>query len=259
MWELDHKEGWARKNWCFWTAVLKNTLECHLDCKQIKSLNPKQNQSWIYIGRTDTETEAPILWPPDVKSCLIWKDPDAGKDWGQEEKGVIQVKMVGWHHRLNGHEFVKTPGDSEGQGNLPYFSSWVAKSWVWFSDWTTNKSTEKLKWDVYSLFINSYWYWNTGPQIKIIPSSENTCAFVVQVHLIFNLLNLSPIVIQINMFFFPARTCAHQESGPTFLLLLLKTSTHNNTMGGGWCFLKHWKEKCLKRQRILNSNLHTFT
>ena len=100
MWELDHKEGWASKNWCFRTAVLEKTLESPLDCKEIKPVNLKGNQSWIFIGRTDAEAEAPILWPPDVKSWLIGKDPDAGKDWRQEEKGATEDEMLGWHHWL---------------------------------------------------------------------------------------------------------------------------------------------------------------
>ena len=105
MWELDHKESWAPKNWCFWTVVLEKTLESPLDCKEIKPVNPKGNQSWIFIGRTDTEAESSILWPPDEKSRLFGKDPDAGKDWGQEEKGMTDDEMVGWHYWLNGHEF----------------------------------------------------------------------------------------------------------------------------------------------------------
>ena len=100
MWEFDHKESWAPKNWCFWTVVLEKTLESPLDCKEIKPIHPKGNQSWIFIGRTDAEAEAPILWPPDVKNWLIWKDPDAGKDWRQE-KGT-EDKMDGWYCRLNG-------------------------------------------------------------------------------------------------------------------------------------------------------------
>ena len=104
MWELDHKEGWAPKNWRFWTMVLEKSLENPLDCKEIKPVNPKENQSWIFIGRTDAEAEAPILWPPDVKSRLIRKDPDAGKDRRQEEKGMTEDEMVGWHHWLNGHK-----------------------------------------------------------------------------------------------------------------------------------------------------------
>ena len=105
MWELNHKERWALKNWCFWTVVLEKTLESPLDCKEIQPVHPKGNQSWIFIGRTDAEAEAPILWPPDVKNWLIGKDPDAGKDWRWEEKGTAEDEMVGWYHQLNGHEF----------------------------------------------------------------------------------------------------------------------------------------------------------
>ena len=105
MWELDYKESWAPKNWCFWTVVLEKTLESPLNCKESQSVHPKGNQSWIFIGRTDVEAETPILWPPDVKNWLVWKDPDAGKDWRQEEKGTTEGEMVGWHHWLNGHGF----------------------------------------------------------------------------------------------------------------------------------------------------------
>ena len=105
MWELGYKESWALKNWCFWTVVLEETLESPLDCKEIQPVHTKENQSQVFIGRTDVEAEAPILWPPDAKSWLIGKDPDAGKDWGPEEKGMAEDEMVGWHHQLNGHEF----------------------------------------------------------------------------------------------------------------------------------------------------------
>ena len=125
MWELDHKEGWAPNNWCFWTVVLEKTLESPLNCKEIKPVNPKGNQPWIFIGRIDAE--APILWPPDVKSQLIWKDPDAGKDWRQEEKGTTEDERVGWHHQCNGHEFEQAPGDGEEQGNLACCSPWGLK------------------------------------------------------------------------------------------------------------------------------------
>ena len=125
IWELDHKESWVLNNWCFWTVVLEKTLECPLDCKEIKPVNLKGNQSWIFIGRTDAE--APILCPPDVKSQLIGKDPDAGKDWRQEKKGAAEDEMVGWHHRLNGHEFEQALGDGEGQGGLACCSPWVCK------------------------------------------------------------------------------------------------------------------------------------
>ena len=118
MWKLDDKEIWASKNWCFWTVVLEKTLRNSLDSKEIKPVNPKGNQPWIFTGRTDVEAEAPILRPPDAKDQLIRKDADAGKDWRQEEKGTIEDEMVGWHHRLNGREFEQTPGNGEGQGSL---------------------------------------------------------------------------------------------------------------------------------------------
>ena len=105
MWELNYKESWAPKNWCFWTVLLEETPESPLDCKEIQPVHPKGNQSWKFIRRTDAETETPILRPPDAKNWLIWKDPDAGKDWGQEKKGTTEDELVGWHHRLNGHEF----------------------------------------------------------------------------------------------------------------------------------------------------------
>ena len=125
---MGHKEGWAQKNGSFRAVVLVKTLESPLDSKEIKQVGPKGNQPWIFIGRADAETETPILWPPDAKSWLIGKDPDAGKDWRQEEKWVID-EMVGWHHWLNGYEFEQTPGDSEGQGNLGMFSPWGCKEW----------------------------------------------------------------------------------------------------------------------------------
>ena len=118
MWELNHKKCWALKNWCFRTVVLEKTLEGPLDCKEIKPVNPKGNQPWIFTGKTDTEAEAPILWPPDVKSWLTGKDPDAGKDWRQEGKGMTEDKMVGWHHQLDGHEFEQARGVGNGQGSL---------------------------------------------------------------------------------------------------------------------------------------------
>ena len=137
MWELDHnKEGWAPKNWCFWTVVLEKTLESPLDCKVIKPVNPKGNQSWIFIGRTDAEAETSVLWPPDAKNWLTGKDLDARKDWRQEEKGMTEDEMVGWHHQPNGHEFEQTQGDSGGQRNLTFCSSWGHKEWPHLSDWT---------------------------------------------------------------------------------------------------------------------------
>ena len=118
MWELDHKESWAPKNWCFQTVVLEKTLESPLYCKEIKPVNLKGNMPWIFIGKTDAEAEALTLWPLDVKSQLIEKDPDAGKDWRQEEKGATEDGVVGWHHWLNGQEFEQALGDGEEQGGL---------------------------------------------------------------------------------------------------------------------------------------------
>ena len=127
MWELDHKESWVPKNWCFLTVVLEKTLESPLDCKEITPVCPKGNQAWIFTGMTDGEAEAPIFWPPDVKSWLIRKDSDAGEDWRQEEMGMTKDEMVGWHQWLNGREFEHTPGDGEEQGSLVCCSQWGHK------------------------------------------------------------------------------------------------------------------------------------
>ena len=125
MWELDNKKGWAPKNWCLWAMMLEKTLESPLESKEIKPVNPKGNQPWILIGRTDTE--APILRPPDMKSWLTGKDPDAGKDWRQDDKGTTEDEVVGWHHRLNRHGFEQTLEDGEGQGSLVCCSPWGCK------------------------------------------------------------------------------------------------------------------------------------
>ena len=127
MWELDYKESWVLKNWCFWTVVLEKTVESPLDCKEIKLINPKGSQLWIFIWRTDAEAEAPILWTADVMSWLIGKDPDAGKDWRQNEKQVAEDDMVRLYHQLNGHESEQTPRDSKGQESLVNCSSWGYK------------------------------------------------------------------------------------------------------------------------------------
>ena len=126
MWELDHKKGWVLKNWCFQTVVLEKTPQCPLDSKEYKPVNLKRNIPWIFIGRTDAEAKAPILWPPDVKSQLLRKDPDFGKGWGQKRRAT-EDEMVWCHHRLNGHEFEQTPVDSKGQGSLVYCSPWGCK------------------------------------------------------------------------------------------------------------------------------------
>ena len=141
IWELDYKESWALKNWCFWTVALEKTLESPLDCKEIQPVYPKGDQSWVFIGRTDVEAETPILWPPDVKSWLISKDPDAGKDWGQEEKGATEDEMFGWHHWLDGREFGQTLGVVMDREAWRAAIHGVIKSQTWLSNWTELKIT----------------------------------------------------------------------------------------------------------------------
>ena len=125
--ELDYKESWALKNWYFWTVVLEKTIERSLDCKEIQPVHPKGDQSWVFTGKTDAEAETPILWPPDAKNWLIWKDPDAGKDWREEEKGMTEDEMVGWHHWLNGHEFELILRVGDKPGSLACCSPWGHK------------------------------------------------------------------------------------------------------------------------------------
>ena len=142
MWQLDHKESWAPKNWCFWNVVLEKTIESPLDCKEIRSVHPKGDQSWILIGRTDAEAESPMLWPRDAKNWLIGKDPNAGKDWGQEEKGMTEDEMVGWYHWLDGHESELALGVGDRQGSLACCSPWDHKE----SDITEWLNWTELNW-----------------------------------------------------------------------------------------------------------------
>ena len=142
---------WNLKSWCFQTVGLEKTLESPLDSKEIKPVKPKGNQSWIFIGRTDAEAEALILWPPDAKSWLIRKDSDTGESWRPEEKGTIEDKMVGWHHQLNRHEFEQTLGDGEGQGSLACCSPWGHKESD-MTEWLNNKKKT-------AFLINTVWYW----------------------------------------------------------------------------------------------------
>ena len=140
--ELDFKESWVLKNWCFWTVVLEKTFVSPLDCKEIQAVHPKGNQSWLFIGKTDVEAEAPILWPPETKSQLTWKDPDAGRDWGQEKR-TTEDEMAGWHHLLDGCESEWTPGFGDGQAGLACCDSWGHKE---------SDATEQLNWTELMVF-----------------------------------------------------------------------------------------------------------
>ena len=144
MWELNHKESWAQKNWRFRTVVLE-TLESPLDCKEIQPVHPKGDQSWVFFGRNDAKAETSVLWPPLEKSWLIGKDSDAGRDWGQEEKGTTEDEIAGWHHWLDGHEFEWTLGVCDGQGGLACCNSWGHKE---------SDMTERLNWTELNRYKN---------------------------------------------------------------------------------------------------------
>ena len=137
MWELDCEESWATKNWCFWTVVLEKTLENPMDCKEIQPVHPEGDQSWVFFGRSDAKAETPVLWPPHAKRWLIGKVSDAGRDWRQEEKGMTEDEMAGWHYRLDGREFEWTPRVGDGQGGLACCNSWGRRE---------SDTTERLNW-----------------------------------------------------------------------------------------------------------------
>ena len=170
MWELDYKESWTLKNWCFWTIVLGKTLESPLDCKEIQPVHPKGDQFWVFTGRTDAEVETPILWPPDARSWLIWKDVDAGKDWRQKEKGMMQVEMVGWHRRLNGHGFGWTR-NWWWTGDLACCSSWGHRE---------SDTTGQLNWMLWNVFCwnneccitKSLWIFITKVSVILLEHSK---------------------------------------------------------------------------------------
>ena len=161
MWELGCKESWVPKNWCFWTVVLEKTLESPLDYKEIQPVHSEGDQSWVFFGRTHAKAETLVLWPPHGNSWLIGKDSDAGRDWGQEEKGMTEDEMAGWHHRLDGHEFEWTPGVGDGQGGLACCNSWGHKeldtnerlNWI---SWTN-------KWEDYSNYFGEAKFPGIGP------------------------------------------------------------------------------------------------
>ena len=145
MWELDCEEGWAPKNWCFWTVLLEKTLESPLDCKEIQPVHSEGDQPWDFFGRDDAKAEAPVLWPPHAKSWLIGKYFDAERDWGQEEKGITEDEMAGWHHWLDGRESEWNPRDGHGQGGLAWCDSWGHKE---------SDTTEQLNWTGLNFILN---------------------------------------------------------------------------------------------------------
>ena len=184
MWELVYKESWGPKNRCFWTVMLEKTLEIPLDCKEIQPVQLKGNQSWIFIGRTDVEAETPILLPPDAKNWLIWKDPDAGRDWGQEEKGMTEDAMAGWHHQLDGHEWVNS-GSRWWTGRSGMLQSMgsqrVGHDWATELNWTdasiTFFSPEKPRWSLCSqcLFSLIFYYLNSRNRLLVFIIMWNQC------------------------------------------------------------------------------------
>ena len=176
MWELDYKESWELKNWCFWTVLLKKTLESPLDSREIQPVHPKGNQSWIFLDRTDAEAESPILWPPDVKSWLIWKDPDAGKDWRQEDKGTTEDEMAGWHHWLNGHEFEQAQGVGDWQEGLVCCSPWGHKESDMTECWTELKCVVTLC--IPSLKVYQYTPLTKWEKQMEAPSTCSICKYI---------------------------------------------------------------------------------
>ena len=170
MWNLDYKESWVQKNWCFWTVVLEKTLESPLDCKGIQPVHPKGDQSWIFIGRTDAEAKAPILWPPDAKSRLIGKDPDTWKDWRQEEKGTAEDEMAWWHHQLSEHEFEQALGVEQ----TPNRGAWRAT----FHGVAESDTTEQLNWIDTVLCMIGLWYFSHKYYVK--NKHENITFLILQ-------------------------------------------------------------------------------
>ena len=181
MWALDYKESWVLKNWCFWTVVLEKTLESLLGCKEIQPVHPKGDKSWVFIGKTDAEAETPILWPPDVNNWLTGKDSDAGNNWRQEEKGMTEDEIVGWHHQLNGHEFKQAPRDGEGQGSLACgspSSSRVSHDWATELNWSQQMICRACKPHVGNSFC---WFLLWSDYLHCFPAvtGVQTCALPI--------------------------------------------------------------------------------
>ena len=156
MWELDCEEGWVPRNWCFWTVVLEKTLESPLDCKEVQPVHSEGDQPWDFFGRNDAKAETPVLWPPHAKGWRIWKDSDAGRDWWQEEKGMTEDEMAGWHHWLDGRESEWTLGVGDGQGGLACCDSWGCKE---------SDTTERLIWSDLCIHTLKCLNWATAPMI----------------------------------------------------------------------------------------------
>ena len=212
IWKLDYKENWVLKNWCFWTEVLEKTLDSPLDCKEIQPVHPKGNQSWIFIGRTDAEVEAPILWPPDVKNWLIGKDPDAGKDWRQEEKGITEDEMLGWHRWLDGHEFEQALGVGDAQGSLVHHSPWDHKE---------SDTTKWLNWTAVYIEIHiSFW-----TSIFVFFFSDTHLGMELLSHMIVLFLVFEPpsyLIQWLHQFTFPPTVSKHSLFStflPAFVML----------------------------------------
>ena len=184
MWELDYKESWALKNWCFWTVVLEKTLESPLDCKVIQPVHPIGDQSWDFFGRTDAKAETPVLWPLHAKSWLIGKDSDAGRDWGQQDKGMTEDLIVGWHHQLSAHGFGWTPGVGDGQGCLPCCGSWDCKE---------SDTTERLNWTELILIQGLFFICGTSAYTCLPLKCKGKCSLGYIILSVNSVVRYSPI------------------------------------------------------------------